>query len=123
MPRPHPGPAEKERARRRVPLALARSQTPAAYRVHIVHLLNTCISAAVGTTCALAGVYAGPQAPERINLDHALAALAAATTAACAWSLWQHQLTATMLTFTAITYTAGQLRTRRPSHDPEHESA
>jgi hypothetical protein len=76
-------------------------------------IINACTSVAVGLTCALAGVLAGPRIPERINLDRALAITAAAALPACTWALWRHELAATLLTFTAVTYTAGELRTRR----------
>jgi cytosine/uracil/thiamine/allantoin permease len=80
--------------------------------------VNACISAVVGTACALAAVFAGPRVPERINMDRALAVTATAATAACAWALWHHELAATMLTFIAVTYIAGDLRARRaPDRD------
>lgn len=75
--------------------------------------INACISVVVGTACALAAVLTGPRVPERINMDRALAVTAAAATAACAWALWHHALAATMLTFIAVTYVAGDLRARR----------
>ena len=82
-------------------------------------IINDCTSAAVGAACALVGVYAGPRVPERANLDRALAVTALAATAACAWSLWRHELAATMLTFVAVTYLAGEFRSRRGSGDDE----
>jgi hypothetical protein len=78
-----------------------------------VHIVNACTSAAVGSACALAGVLAGPRVPERVNLDRALAVTATAATAACAWALWHRELTATTPAFVAVTYIAGELRTRR----------
>ena len=83
------------------------------YSVRIVHIINGCTSVAVGSACALAGAYAGPRVPERINLDRALAATATATAAACAWALWHDELAATLLAFAAVTYVAGKYRARR----------
>lgn len=77
-----------------------------------MHIINACTSVAVGSVCALAGVFAGPRVPERINMDRALAVTAAAATAACAWSLWRHELAATALTFVGVTYVAGEIRAR-----------
>lgn len=88
-----------------------------------MHIVNACISSAVGIVCALAAVLAGPRVPERINIDRALAVTAAAAFAACAWALWRHELPATMLTFVAATYLAGELRARRaPDSDESAES-
>lgn len=80
-------------------------------------IVNDCTPVAVGAACALAGVYAGPRVPERVNLDRALAVAALAATAACAWALWRHELAATMLTFVAVTYVAGEFRARRAPRD------
>jgi len=84
-----------------------------------VHIINACTSAAVGSACALAGIFAGPRVPERINLDRALAITATAATAACAWALWHRELAATALTFVAVTYIAGELRARRARGEDE----
>lgn len=78
---------------------------------------NACTAVAVGAACALAGVFTGPRVPERINLDRALAAAILATAAACAWSLWRHELVATILTFVVVTYVVGDFRARRGSGD------
>ena len=80
-------------------------------------IINDCTSVAVGAACALAGVFAGPRVPERINLDRALAVTALAAGAACAWALWRHELAATMVTFVAVTYVVGEIRARRASRD------
>lgn len=88
-----------------------------------MHIVNACISVTVGAACALAAVFAGPRVPERINMDRALAVTAAAATAACAWALWRNELAATMLTFVAVTYVAGELRARRAFDGDESGSS
>lgn len=82
-----------------------------------MYIINACTSVAVGSACALAGVFAGPRVPERISMDRALAITAAAATAACAWALWRHELAATALTFIVVTYVAGEIRARGASGD------
>ena len=84
-----------------------------------MHLINACTSAAVGTASALSGVFAAPRVPERVNMDRALAVTTAAALAACVWALWRNELAATMLTFVAATYVAGEVRARRAFNGDE----